>query len=96
MSAGRAFRRRLRDLRAGSVLYLLPELREGLHPELLNALERRRRASTTGRCDCGATFVFDGPLEPGKTTRAVMEHVGDCPASDAGIAALVESHGWPT
>jgi hypothetical protein len=80
------------------VMHVLPALRDDMPADLKNALSRRRRASLTGRCDCGARTVVHGgrrlrDLQPGEVVRGSMAHERDCTASDAGIAELVERFG---
>jgi hypothetical protein len=74
---------------AAGVLFILPALTEGEHPEVLSAIERRRRASITGRCDCGARRRLTGGPQP----HLCFEHEFDCPAGDERLAELFERYG---
>lgn len=75
-----------------SMLVVLPKLIEGLAPEVLNAVDRRRRASLTGTCDCGARWRV---IRKGRTAQLTMHHQVDCSASDAVLVGLHNKHGWP-
>lgn len=71
---------------AGPAMFVIPALPDGAPPEVLNALDRRRRATLTGRCDCGARRRLDH-LSP--TPRAVIHHADTCPAADPALADLL-------
>lgn len=81
MSAARSFRRRAARERR-SVVYVLPTANLNASPALHAALARRRGATITGRCRCGA--------------RGRMRHDGlhffhelGCSATDEAIAQLL-------
>ncbi len=77
----------------GPGLFIIPQLREGQHPDLRRAIRARRSVSLDGRCCvCGAISnpkkggqpgVFDGPT--------LHEH--DCPAGQDVVDELVKLHG---
>jgi hypothetical protein len=105
VSNGRRWRRRARPARIvaaigdieiweqGNVVQVLPALSDHLHPLVKNALDRRRRASLEGRCDCGAKRQLEGPLVRGAVVRAVMEHENHCDASSPRLEMLLEQYG---
>jgi hypothetical protein len=94
VSAGRRYRR---QIRGGSVLYVLPEIRDADHPAIKEALAIRNIATRTLRCpSCLAGVEFDGPIEPGKVTDCWMAHEDWCPASNDRLAELVERYGRPS
>ena len=69
--------------RRGKITFVLPQLRDGMSPELAEAVVRRRVAALDGVCPCGARLrVQHG--------RAVVRHLGDCPAQDAIIESLYD------
>ena len=77
MSAGRAFRRRLRS---GPVLFLEPALSDELPSSVKNALVARRQANRTGRCpSCGAELMVTGS---GRLWHGSFEHEHGCPVAD--------------
>jgi hypothetical protein len=91
MSAGRAYRRRIRR---GGVLFVLPSIPDAAPAEIKDALAIRNTASRTGRCPrCLAGVEYDGPLEPGKVAQAWMAHEEWCPAGNERLAELVEQYG---
>jgi hypothetical protein len=63
-------------------------------PELAAALARRRRATATGRCECGAVMVLPNrearraAARTGRVPAARMEHEVDCPCDDDSIRRL--------
>lgn len=66
------------------VMFVLPSIPDGASEDLKNALERRRRATLTGRCDCGAVVTV--------TAAGInVAHKSGCPASDEVIRHLIES-----
>lgn len=71
----------------GPVLHLVPRIPLGAPEELAAAVSRRRMATITGTCDCGAAFRLHG-------SQLDMAHEHECPASDAGMAEVLERHGW--
>jgi hypothetical protein len=66
----------------------------GASPAYLAAWNRRQRANTTGRCDCGATITLPNRAErrAAKAQRRVihriMLHEHGCPASDGALRDL--------
>ena len=77
MSAGRAFRRRLRS---EPVIFLEPALSDDLPSPVKNALVARRQANRTGRCpSCGAELTIAGT---GRVWSGVFEHETGCPVAD--------------
>lgn len=71
----------------GPVLISVPVLRDDYPPDLKNAIDRRRRAGLTGRCDCGAVrhLTRKGGLE--------LQHEDDCPATDERLDEIAAAHG---
>src|SRR5687768_10969066 len=65
----------------GAVLHVLPAIDDAWPPELSSAVARHRRATLSGRCECGARFQVRGRDAAG-LIHAAMEHERDCPASD--------------
>ncbi len=57
------------------------------HP-VRQALARRRQATLTGRCACGARLSLEGRIG-----HATMGHESDCPASNDALRALLDEHG---
>lgn len=71
----------------GPVMFLVPKVPLGAPDEVAGAISRRRLASITGECECGAGYrLHRGRLE--------MAHEHDCPASDSAMAEVLERHGW--
>lgn len=68
----------------GTLMAVIPALREDYPPDLKTALDRRRRATLTGQCDCG------GQRRLTKRGQLVVEHAHNCPATDDN---LVTRHG---
>jgi hypothetical protein len=70
----------------GEVMFGVPVIREDYPAELKTALERRRRATFDGRCECGAVL---------RVTRqgTRMEHEADCIASDESLDEIAARHG---
>jgi hypothetical protein len=77
----------------GDVLHVLPAIDDAWPPELKNAVARRRRATLSGRCACGARFRVLGQDAAG-VMHAGMEHERDCPASDDHCTELLRR--WRT
>jgi hypothetical protein len=65
----------------GDVLHVLPAINDAWPAELKGAVARRRQATLSGRCDCGAQFRMLGQDAAG-VMHAGMEHERGCPASD--------------
>jgi hypothetical protein len=76
----------------GGILQVVPGLRDDHPAEVKNALDRRRRADLTGRCDCGARM---GQLcrTPDGMLHATFEHENDCPASNDLLRELFRRYG---
>jgi hypothetical protein len=74
--------------RVGDVLHVVPILKDAYPDELKAAIDRRRRAAMTGKCDCGSTWQV---LRRG---RVQMAHEDDCPAADAVLFAIGERYGY--
>jgi hypothetical protein len=75
MSAGRSYRRRMRQ----AWLYVGPEIPEDASQTLKNALALRNSANIAGTCpECGATMALAGEPSPGVRS-FVMEHEPGCP-----------------
>lgn len=68
--------------RRGEALIVLPPIPDDASPALKSALGRRRRATVTGECSCGATF------EQGAQS-LTMAHMASCDASDSSIRRLM-------
>lgn len=64
-------------------LFLVPRVRSAYPTEVRLVLARRRHATLTGRCACGAALGRDG----------AMAHEPDCLVDDASLAALLLRHG---
>ena len=66
----------------------------GASPAYLAAWNRRRRASITGRCDCGATITLPNRAErraakaQGRVIHRTVLHEHGCPASDGALRDL--------
>jgi hypothetical protein len=69
------------------MMLVIPALADDYPDPIKDAIDRRRRASLTGRCDCGALWNITrrGHLD--------MEHEPDCGASDAALDDLAAAHG---
>jgi hypothetical protein len=65
----------------GSILFVVPAIPDNASPDLKNALDRRRRATLNGRCDCGARVVVS-------SSGLIAEHESSCPATDEAIERL--------
>ena len=78
----------------GDVLFVVPAIPDGAHPEVANAIERRRRATLEGRCDCGAHLIWVGPKHQGVTQSALI-HEDDCPAADTNLQRIIDAHPSP-
>lgn len=66
----------------GTVMHVVPVLRDDYPADLKAAVDRRRRASLTGRCDCGATWQV---LRRGHVD---MRHEDGCTATDEVLFAI--------
>jgi hypothetical protein len=77
--------------RVGPMLMVIPSLTEAEYPpEVLDALDLRRRADLTGRCDCGARWC---PADDhGGGLHLCMDHEHDCVAGDDRLAELLDRH----
>lgn len=73
--------------KVANALVLVPVLRDDYPDDLKAAIDRRRRASLTGSCDCGATRRLN------RGNRVTYEHETDCPASEDAIDAIAARHG---
>ncbi len=71
----------------GPVLVSVPVLRDDYPDDLKDAIERRRRAGLTGRCDCGATRQLT------RKGRMEMCHEDDCIATDERLEEIATRHG---
>lgn len=71
----------------GRVMLVIPALIDDYPDPIKDAVDRRRRASLSGRCDCGAAWSLTrrGHLD--------MEHEPECPASDEALDDLAAAHG---
>ena len=67
----------------GGVLFVLPELRDEMPPELREAIARRRNAALTGRCACGAVRSVSS------AGRISFGHESGCDADDDSVLALL-------
>ena len=65
------------------VLYLVPRVDEKLPEVVRRVLARRRHATLTGRCACGAV----------RSDIEHMAHEDDCPATDDALIGLLSRHG---
>jgi hypothetical protein len=75
----------------GPVVFAIPALDDSWPSEIKNAVDRRRRATLSGRCDCGNSV---GPITgDGQNLYRQLEHEDDCPANDEQIVALFRRHG---
>lgn len=84
------FLRRVGDSEAwkvGPAVVVVPVLRDTYPAALKNAIDRRRRASLHGACDCGARRRVD------QHGRLAYDHDDDCPAADANLDQLAADHG---
>jgi hypothetical protein len=71
----------------GRMMLVLPPLVDDYPDPIKDAVDRRRRASLSGRCDCGATWDLSrrGHLE--------MTHEDGCDAADDALDDLAAAHG---
>jgi hypothetical protein len=76
----------------GRVLFIVPTIRDSMNPKLKSALDRRRRATLTGTCDCGARRKIVDHRHGGGA-RMQMAHEADCPAGDTVLAPLLRAGG---
>jgi len=76
----------------GGTLLLVPAIGDAWPAEVKNAVERRRRATLYGRCDCGARQGRP-KRAPDGVLHAAMAHEHDCPAGNEVIAELFRFHG---
>jgi hypothetical protein len=72
----------------GKVMHIVPILKDDYPIELKAAIDRRRRAAMTGRCDCGARW------EVRRRGHVDMAHEDGCPAADAVLFAIGERYGY--
>lgn len=68
-------------------MHLVTKIPLGAPAELALAVSRRRLATITGVCECGASFRLHG-------SSLDMAHEDNCPASDEGMQELLDRHGW--
>jgi hypothetical protein len=71
----------------GPLLCVIPPLMEDFPPAVKDAVDRRRRATLSGQCDCG------GKRRLLKPRHLVLEHEHNCPASDDNLTKLGARHG---
>lgn len=69
--------------RRGKVLHVVPPIRDSMPAALKEAIVRRRTASLTGRCPCGARMRITSEH------RAVCEHEADCTADNESLDRLL-------
>jgi hypothetical protein len=80
------------DSSSKTVLLVLPALRDDWPGELKAAVELRRRAMLTGRCDCGGRRPV-AVLDRGEVQLTTFRHEDDGAATDASLRALFERLG---
>jgi hypothetical protein len=73
--------------KVADALVLVPVLRDDYPTDLKAAVDRRRRASLTGTCDCGGGRRLD------RKNRVIHTHEDGCTASDDNINAIAAEHG---
>jgi hypothetical protein len=71
----------------GRIMFVIPPLREDYPADLKAAVDRRRRASLAGSCDCGARWDLTRGGHLG------MAHEPDCDAADEALDRLAAAHG---
>lgn len=71
----------------GPTVVAIPILRDDYPPELKDAIDRRRRAGLTGRCDCGAVRQLT------RKGRLQYDHEPSCDASDFRVEEIASRHG---
>lgn len=71
----------------GRVLFTLPVLCDDYPDDLKAAVDRRRRASLSGACDCG------GRWDVTRRGRVEMWHETGCDATEQALDALAAGHG---
>jgi hypothetical protein len=71
----------------GRMMLVIPALVDDYPDPIKDAIDRRRRASLTGRCDCGAHWEITRRGNLG------MEHEPGCDAADDALDDLAEAHG---
>ncbi len=72
----------------GPIACVIPPLLDDMPTPVKNAVDRRRRATLTGRCDCGAERRWTAPRH------MTLDHTRDCPAGDANLVELGARHGY--
>ncbi len=79
----------------GRVAFVLPRLRDDYPDELKQALTRRRMATVSGRCECGATRprLNRAQRRAGHVVPLEMVHEDDCPAANTNIIEIGWRHG---
>ena len=76
-------------------LLVLPVIRESDPVEVREGIARRRLAAATGTCPCGAVRQMPNRAQrradrrAGRPSRAVVEHVDQCPAADDTLRRLL-------
>jgi hypothetical protein len=70
----------------GGVMFGLPIIAEDYPADLKTALDRRRRATLAGRCECGAVLGV-------RRAGTVMHHQDGCIASDDSLDEIAARHG---
>jgi hypothetical protein len=81
----------LEDSPTGLVLCIIPSPDAELPAEITDALDRRRRAILTGRCDCGAVVELPG-VQKGGVTCVTFVHEEDCPAGNERLTELFDKY----
>lgn len=71
----------------GPIMAVIPPLLDEFPDEVKHAVDRRRRATLHGQCDCGAIRRL---IRPGHAT---LDHHDRCPASDANLSTIGAPHG---
>ncbi len=77
----------------GEVAFVVAGVPATAPPAIRAALDRRRRATLTGRCECGGRLHLRRMMAAATNHQAVV-HEADCPAGDHNLAALIEAEGW--
>lgn len=71
----------------GRIMFVIPPLVDDYPDPIKAAIDRRRRASLSGQCDCGAVAAINrrGSVE--------MNHEDVCDATDRALDELAAAHG---
>ena len=76
----------------GEVAFVVASVPEDAPATVRDALDRRRRATLTGRCACCGRLHLRR-MHPGQISQQIFVHEQECPAADGNLGPLLEAEG---